>query len=292
MTSGYVELHAASAFSFLQGASQPEDLIERAVALEMPAMALLDYNGVYGAARFHNSAKRNDVRAHIGAEVAVSSLGARMVPQVWLPHQYEEEPARLPLLCESREGYQNLCRLITQFKMRETTKNDGAATSEDLEQYAKGLICLTGGDEGPLAAALVRGGEEAGCEMVRRLIRIYGRENVYVELQRHQEREEEWRNQAAIRIARSLNVPVIATNGVRHATAYDREVLDLFTAIRHHVELDQAGRLLAVNSQRHLRTAREMTALFRDVPETVENSVELSSRLRFKLDDLGYEFPR
>jgi len=292
MTSGYIELHAASAFSFLQGASQPEDLIERAVALEMPAMALLDHNGVYGAARFHNSAKRNDVRAHIGAEVAVSSFGPRMMPPAWLPHQHEAEPARLPLLCESREGYQNLCRLITQFQMRESTKNDGAARCDDLEQYAKGLICLTGGDEGPLAAALSRGGEEAGCEMVRRLIRIFGRENVYVELQRHQEREEEWRNQAAIRIARSLNVPVIATNGVRHATAYDREVLDLFTAIRHHVELDQAGRLLAVNSQRHLRTAREMAALFRNVPGAVENTASLSGRLKFELNDLGYEFPR
>jgi error-prone DNA polymerase len=292
MTSGYIELHAASAFSFLQAASQPEDLIERAVALEMPAMALLDHNGVYGAARFHTSAKRNGVRAHIGAEIAVSSFGVRLMPPIWLPHQHEEEPAQLPLLCESREGYQNLCRLITQFKMRESTKNDGAATSEDLAEYASGLVCLTGGDEGPLAAALTRGGEEAGCEMVEQLTRIFGRENVYVELQRHQEREEEWRNQAAIRIAHSLNVPVIATNGVRHATKYDREVMDLFTAIRHHVELDQAGRLLAVNSQRHLRTAREMAALFRDVPGAIENTVSLSERLKFELNDLGYEFPR
>ncbi len=122
-------------------------------------------------------------------------------------------------------------------------------------------------------------GKKRGCEMVEQLTRIFCRENVYVELQRHQEREEEWRNQASIRIARSLNVPVIATNGVRHATAYDREVMDLFTAIRHHVELDQAGRLLAVNSQRHLRTAREMAALFRDVPGAIENTVSLSERL-------------
>ncbi len=121
---------------------------------------------------------------------------------------------------------------------------------------------------------------------------IFGKENVYVELQRHQEREEEWRNQAAIRIARSLNLPVLATNGVRYATAYDREILDLFTAIRHHIELDHAGRLLSVNSQRHVRSAREMVALFRDVRYAIENTVELSSRLKFELDDLGYEFPR
>ncbi|MGH9586128.1 MAG: DNA polymerase III subunit alpha [Acidobacteriaceae bacterium] len=288
----YIELHAASAFSFLQAASQPESLIERAVELEMPAMALLDHNGIYGSARFHTSAQRNDIHAHIGAEISVSGFGARLTPPAWLPHQHKSEPARVPLLCESRQGYQNLCQLITKFKMREATKGEGAATVDDLSEYASGLICMTGGDEGALTAALAQGGEAAARETVERLMRIFGCGNVYVELQRHQEREEEWRNQAAIRIARSLNLPVIATNGVRYATAYDREVQDLFTAIRSHVELDQAGRLLAVNSQRHLRTAREMAALFRDVPGAIENTVSLSSRLGFKLNDLGYEFPR
>jgi error-prone DNA polymerase len=292
MTDGYVELHAASAFSFLEGASQPETLVERAAALEMPAMALLDRNGVYGSARFHTSAKRNGVRAHIGAEIAVSSLGTRLRPPSWLPHQHAAEPVRLPLLCESREGYQNLCQLVTQFKMRATTKQEGAANLDDIEQYASGLVCLTGGDEGLLAAALMRGGERAGRETVERLVRIFGRGNVYVELQRHQEREEEWRNQAAIRIACSLKLPVIATNGVRYATAYDREVLDLFATVRNHTELDHAGRLLSHNSQRYIRSAREMVGLFRDVCGAAENSVDLSSRLQFKLDDLGYAFPR
>ena len=123
-------------------------------------------------------------------------------------------------------------------------------------------------------------------------MRIFGRENVYVELQRHQEREEEWRNQAAIRIARALELPLLATNGVRYATAYDREILDLFTAIRTHTPLDRAGRLLTVNDRRFLRPAHEMTALFRDVPEAIAHTVELSSRLNFALNDLGYEFPR
>jgi error-prone DNA polymerase len=292
MTEQYIELHAASAFSFLEGASQPESLIDGAVALGIPAIALLDRNGVYGAARFHTSAKRNGVRAHIGAEAAVSSLGSRLTPPAWLPHQHIAEPARLPLLCESREGYQNLCQLITRFKMRETTKKGGAANFDELQQYATGLVCLTGGDEGPLAAALMHGGEEAGRETVEQLVHVFGSNNVYVELQRHNEREEEWRNQAAIRIAQSLRLPVLATNGVRHATAYDREILDLFTAIRYHTELDQAGRLLSVNCQRHLRPTHEMVALFRDVPGAIANTVDLSSRLRFELSDLGYEFPR
>src|ERR1700710_614470 len=97
MTERYIELHAASAFSFLEGASQPEDLIARAVELEMPAMALLDRNGVYGSARFHTSAKRNGVQAHVGAEIAVASFGERLTPPEWLPQKPITEPARLPV---------------------------------------------------------------------------------------------------------------------------------------------------------------------------------------------------
>jgi error-prone DNA polymerase len=291
MTESYVELHAASAFSFLEGGSQPEKLVARALELQMSSMALLDRNGIYGSARFHTSAKRNGVRAHVGAEVSVLSFGSRLTPPAWLPHQHVAEPVRLPLLCESREGYQNLCQLITQFKMRETTKGEGAANWNDLRQYASGLVCLTGGDEGPLAAALMRGGEVAGCEVVEKLIEVFGPQNVYVELQRHQEREEEWRNQAAIRVAKSFKLPILATNGVRYAAPYEREIFDLFTAIRHHVGLDHAGRLLSMNHLRHLRSAKEMTALFQDVRGAVENTVELSSRLQFELGNLGYEFP-
>jgi len=292
MTSGYIELHAASAFSFLEGGSSPESMAKRAFELEMPTMALLDRNGFYGSARFHKSASENGVRAHVGAEVAVSTFGQRLTPPAWLPYQHFAEPARLPLLCETREGYQNLCRLITRYKMRERKKQEGVANEAELAEHTKGLICLTGGEEGPLAAALARGGEAAGREVVERLVRMFGQRNVYVELQRHREREEEVRNQTAMRIAQSLKLPTLATNGVRYATRYDREILDVFTAIRHHTELDRAGRLLSVNNQRHLREARKMAALFRDVPGAIENTLELSSRLTFQLSDLGYEFPR
>ena len=292
MTERYVELHAASAFSFLEGASLPEDLIQRAAELNMPAMALLDRNGVYGAARFHTLARKHGVRAHVGAEIAVSSLGNRLQPPAWLPHCHVPEAARLPLLCTSRSGYQNLCQLITRFKLRETSKCEGAATVEDLEEYSSGLICLTGGDEGPVAAALMHGGESAAIKVTEKLVRVFGRQNVYVEVQRHDEREEEWRNQAAIRIAQRLRLPLLATNGVRYATAYDREILDVFTAIRHHTDLEQAGRLLTVNNQRHLRAAREMTERFSDLPQAIAHTVALSERLEFELHDLGYEFPR
>src|SRR5208337_5212348 len=210
----YVELHARSAFSFLEGASLPETLMARCAELQMPAMALLDRNGLYGAPRFHMAAEKLGPRAHIGAEIAVRDAGERVRPPGWLPHRVPAEPVRFPLLAESVTGYQNLCCLITRYKLREGTKAEGAAFLADLQEYAEGLICLTGGDEGPLASALARGGFAEGLQEIERLVNWFGPRNVYVELQRHSDRAEEHRNQAAVQIARTLGLPILATNGV------------------------------------------------------------------------------
>jgi error-prone DNA polymerase len=288
----YIELHASSAFSFLAGSSEPESFVERAVELGMPAMALADRNGLYGASRFHTSAKHNKVKAQIGAEIAVSSFGDKLVPHEWLPHQYPDEPPRIVLLCASQVGYQNLCQLITRFKMRESTKAEGAATFDDLEEFSSGLICLTGGEEGPLAAALNRDGEVGAYKAIDRLASIFGHSNVYVELQRHREREEEYRNTSLLNIASRFGLPTIATNGVRCAKQADRELLDIFTAIRHHTTVHNAGRLLSKNSLRHLCSAHEMSDLFRDIPEAIANTRIASERLEFTLNNLGYEFPQ
>ncbi|MHB8218260.1 MAG: DNA polymerase III subunit alpha [Candidatus Sulfotelmatobacter sp.] len=273
----YIELHARSAFSFLEGSSLPEDIVRICAQMNMPAMAVLDTDGVYGAPRFHMAAKKIGIKAHIGAEVTANC--------------FSQQSCRLPLLVSSRAGYQNLCRLITKMKLR-AKKGEGSVCQEELEEHAHGLICLTGGAEGPLAAALQHGGMEEARRQVEHLIGLFGRGNVYIELQRHFHREEEARNRAAIAIARSLNLPLLATNGVRYATEKDRELCDAFTAIRHHRTLSTAGRLLARNSERHLKSAQEMQQLFADLPEALANTLELSSRLEFTLNDLGYEFPR
>jgi error-prone DNA polymerase len=287
----YVELHARSAFSFLEGASLPEILMARCAELQMPAMALLDRNGLYGAPRFHITAGKLGLRAHIGAEIAVRGVGARMPPPRWIPHHVPAEPVRFSLLAESVTGYRNLCRLITRYKLREDEKAEGAATLADIEEHAEGLICLTGGDEGPMASTLSRGGYDEGLSEVERLVNLFGPRNVYVELQRHCNRAEEHRNQAAIRIARTLKLPLLATNGVSHARSQDREIMDVLTTVRNHCTLETAGSLLALNSERYLRSPREMQELFRDLPEAITNTMELSSRLSYEMRDLGYRFP-
>jgi error-prone DNA polymerase len=280
MSEDYVELHARSAFSFLEGASLPEELISVCSELKGSAMALLDRDGLYGAPRFHMAAFKRGLRAHIGAEITLNTHNSAL--------------STLPLLVESRAGYQNLCRLITLMKLRgpkHAKPGEVAATLDDLAAHAEGLICLTGGDDGPLAYALRNGSDEAFA-ITERLVDTFGRNNVYAELQRHFNREEESRNQAVVEIARRAGLPLLATNGVCYASAARRQLADVLTCIRNHTQLETAGRLLAKNSERFLKSASAMAKLFSDLPEAIANTCELSSRLEFTLQDLGYEFPK
>src|SRR5260370_21347263 len=229
----YVELHARSAFSFLQGASQPEALATVCSIQEIPAMALVDSDGVYGSPRFHLAGKKMGIRAHVWAEITVAG---------------ENGAGTYPLLCESQIGYQNLCRLITKAKLRTPKHAPAVITLDELEEHATGLVCLTGDENGPLAKALERGGLNAGSELLSRLKSIFGSRNLYVELQRHFRRKQEARNHAGIALARELQLPLLATNGVCYATPEEREVLDVFTCIKHKRQLANVGRLLTLNS--------------------------------------------
>ncbi len=310
----YVELRAASAFSFLDGASLPEDLVEEAARLEIPAVALVDRNGVYGAPRFWKAAKEAGVKALVGAEVTLrqqshpegrSDEGSRTskrsrriepgIPRLARDDgrgrtpQGDARSARLTLLVENRAGYRNLCRLITAGALGKP-KGETAVTLDKIAAHAEGLHVLTGGDEGPVARALAEGGLDAARTLLEELSAIFpGR--LHVELQRHRLREEEHRNQALVDLARRLRLPLLATNGVRYAREKDKELHDVLTSIRNHVTLDQAGRLLAAQRERRFKGASEMAALFADLPEALAAAETLSRRLDFTLADLGYRFP-
>ncbi|HLN58832.1 MAG TPA: PHP domain-containing protein, partial [Thermoanaerobaculia bacterium] len=296
----YAELRVASAFSFLDGASLPEDLVEEASRLDLPALALVDRNGVYGAPRFYKAACAAGVKALVGAEVTLreqghpeerSDEGSARAPGGGRREAGGEgtKPPRLTLLVENRAGYRNLCRLITAGALGKE-KGATAVTWDQVAEHAGGLHCLTGGGEGPFARALAAGGLEAGRDELERLREIFpGR--LHVELQRHRRRSEEHRNRAAVALAESLGLPLVATNGVRYARPKDKELQDVLTAIREHTTLDRAGRLLAAHRERHLKDARTMSELFADFPEALEHSGQLSQRLDFTLADLGYRFP-
>jgi error-prone DNA polymerase len=223
------------------------------------------------------AAKKNGLRPHVGTELSISAGNGT---------------ANYPLLCESPAGYQNLCRLITKTKLRVPKHAESTASLAELQEHAAGLVCLTGDENGPLASALRQGGIDAGRELLARLKTIFGPQNLYVELQRHFRREQEQRNQCSMALARELHLPVLATNGVCYSTHADREVLDVFTSIKHKRQLATAGRLLTANAERNIRSAEDMAHMFADIPEAISNTLELSSRLEFTLENLGYEFPR
>jgi error-prone DNA polymerase len=268
MIESFVELHARSAFSFLRGASLPEHLAEVAAQLEFPAMALCDRDGVYGAPRFFAAAKAHGVRPIIGSEVTM------------------QDRTVLPLLVETRTGYQNLCRLITRSQLR-SPKGQSAVRWDELPEFAEGLVALTGDNEGPLQSA-----NSNPSVVLETLIRTFGRNNIFVEIQRHHLRGEDRINTALAQLAAAHGLPLLATNGVLYAQPAGRQSLDVFTCIRYHTHLDAAGRLLAQNNERHLKSARAMRELFADLPEAIDNTTRLAERLQFSLENLGYEFPR
>lgn len=252
----YAELHTASAFSFLEGATLPEDLAARAAELEYSAVALCDRDGFYGAPRFYKAAKNAGIHPIVGSRLSLAN------------------GRDLTLLVERRQGYKNLCQLLTRMHLS-GPKGEGRMQWEDLEHYKQGLVALV---DDVRDADVITG--------------IFGADHTFVELQRHLVDGQEVHNQQRTECARKHRLPLIATNGVRYARPEGRHLYDALTCIRHKTTLDRAGRLLDTNAERYLKTPRTMTRLFRDVPEAVENSAELGQRLRFTLEDLGYEFPR
>jgi error-prone DNA polymerase len=265
----YFELHARSAFSFLRGASNPEDLACAAARLNLPAIAICDRDGVYGSPRLHAAANEQGIRAFVGAELTMEDKGI------------------LPVLVASRTGYQNLCRLVTNARLR-GSKTASTVLWQELPAYTEGLIALTGDEEGILQDPC----HPQTPKRLEQLTTAFGKGNVFVEIQRHLRRGETWRNQQLVALAKAHKLPLVATNGVLYAQPDARRALDLFTCVRNHTTFDSAGRLLSINAERYLKSAAQMARLFADLPEAIENTAKIAERLEFSLENLGYEFPK
>ncbi len=287
MNSDYIELRARSAFSFLEGATTPEDLATRTAELGYSALALGDRDGLYGAPRFYLAAKSAGLRPIVGAELTL------------------DDNSRLYVLVPDRERYKNLCRMITDSKMRllnpgarardgspatpvYPAKGESRITLDELERYGSGLICLAGGVMSPLSRMLIRG--EDPRALSDRLRAIFGPANLHIDLQRHLDAGEERLNRKLAALAAAMKIPVVAAGDVCHAGA-DRKLLDIMTCIRQKTTLEEAGRALWVNNQRHLKSPAEMAALFRDLPAAVAATRAIAERCAFQLSDMGYRFP-
>jgi error-prone DNA polymerase len=301
----YVELHCHSVFSFLDGASHPDELAARAAEQGHVALALTDHDGLHGAMAFAQAAKPLGVRPITGAELTL------------------EDGSHLTLLCQDQAGYRNLCRLITEAhrgtrlwemgvdgrphrgprlrrgdflgaSSRTTLDPHPPSVALDfLERHAEGLVCLSGcAREGALAGRVERG-DLAGAEaMGRRLVAAFGRERFRVELQRPLWRHDRGRNRLLAGLAERLRVPCVATGGVHMHDRSRGPLQDALSAVRLGIPLDESEPRRRGNHSHVLTPPQEMAGRFGDWPEAVDEAGRVAERLEFDLTrDLGYRYP-
>lgn len=264
----FCELHTRSAFSFLSSGSQPQRLAARAAELGISHVALIDRDTLAGAVRFHFEAREWNITPLIGSDITL------------------EDGTLLPLVPMNRSGYENLSKLITNVKLR-GKKNEHFATREDIEEHSANLICFTGGVDGFLHNAIMNGRGQSDLAWLNHFFE----KRLYVELQRHHLRGEEHINQVLLGYAHKFQLPYFASNGVYYADEQDRELFDVFTCIKNHCTIYDAGNLLSENSERYLKPHDVMLGLFGDLPEAVEITHEIASRVSFSMDELAYIFP-
>jgi error-prone DNA polymerase len=276
----YVELHCHSSYSFREGASSPRELVARAAALGYSALAVTDRDGLYGAMEFAREAAAGGVRPIIGADVTLQG-GYRLV-----------------LLAETREGYANLCRLLSQARLAEA--QDGVRPAvpnpqiplQALAHHARGLIALSGDEQGEVPALVTAGRWERAAAAAARFAEWFGRDSFFIELQQTLTFGELERNRRLLELARQLGLGVVATNDVWYHVRERHRLHDVLVAIRHRTTLDGSHRLRHANSERYLKSAAEMAERFAETPEALRNTVAIAERCHFNLmRDLDYAFP-
>ena len=271
MNAAYAELHCHSNFSFLEGASHVESLVERAMQLHYRALALTDRDGLYGAAGFHRACSESGLKPIYGAELTLTS------------------GHHVSLLVKNARGWSNLTQLLTTARMR-CKKGSAAATFEELAGRAEGLIVLSGCSKGELPEALLKGDEAAACRIAERYRSTFGN-GFYLELQSLLGAEDEQLMARLEWLGRRLKIRRVATGNVHFAAPGDRRLQDVLTAIAHKTDLDRAGTLLHANDDRFLKPVEEIVHRFRRFPEAVANTLRIAERCEFSLGELSYRFP-
>ncbi|MFP4377458.1 MAG: PHP domain-containing protein, partial [Spirochaetales bacterium] len=359
MKSIYVPLWVKSNYSFLEGASHPDELVEQAAALGLPAIAITDRDGVYGIVKAHKAAKERGIKLIVGSEITVElgdekndretggalegdaagGSGTALASDTAGPGGTAPErsnatrgsiaPASettgrrfrttVVLLATNREGYANLCSLISAGRLR-CAKGESLVTLATVEQYAAGLLCLSGcsvtelgGGDGVTAAGA--GGyaglsekkmrkaanrfETESSESLIPKVRdtLLGRlsdafpNSLYLQDTRHREPREPGHLQIIEELSRRFELPIAAATEVLYHTPERRELADVVAAIRHGVTLHAAGSRLAANGTHALLSPHEMRDRYADRPRHVERTFEIAERCRFSLDEIKYRYP-
>lgn len=258
----YIELHAHSYFSLLDGVPTPEALVEQAAKWDMPALALSDHNGLYGIPRFWHAAQQAGIKAIIGCELTLENRGGH-----------------LTLLAENQQGYSNICRLITHAH-REGKKGYAVLPESTLAENAAGLIALSGCRRGAIARALLARDHKRAANTAARYADIFDRESFFMEMQRHYERNERYLNAGLERLGHDLGLPMIATGNVHYLTPADACLHDVLTCIRQRMPLERAAGRLRANQEYFFRSPQEMANLFSAWPQALRNTLAVAERCR------------
>jgi error-prone DNA polymerase len=279
----YVELHCHSGFSFLDGASHPEELAVRAAELGYPALALTDHNGLYGSMEFAHAARRVNVQPITGAEVTLRDC----FPGVEEP----EGGHHVTLLAETPQGYANLCRLLTEAHMG-SERGDTRLALPSLLELSEGLILLSGCAKSPVAAAM-RSSVADGEAFTRKLLDVFGPGSMFMELQDNAVKGDTARNKTLARLAGRMGLGVVATSNVHYHRPERHRLQDVLVSIKNRATLDGAHGARRANKLFHLPEPWDMRHRFESRPEALTNTLLIAERCAaFDLtEDLGYEFP-
>jgi len=261
----YAALWCKSNYSFLEGASHPEELVEEAHALGLRSLALTDRDGVYGAVRAFVKARELGVHLISGSQLTLT------------------DKSLLTLLAMDRDGYANLCQLITLGRLR-NPKGECSVTWEEVCERAGGLIALWGGERSLLVAK-----EDPTASLA--LLREAFDDRLYALATRHLRAAEVHQEERLRERARRAEIPWVAGTEVLYHTANRRDLQDVLTCIRHGVPLRSIGRRTRPNAEHDLKTPRRMAALYADAPGALERSLEVASRCHFSLGELRYRYP-
>ena len=275
MTDSYVELHCHSNYSFKEGASSLEEILMRAKELGYRALALTDHDNLCGAMEFSRIANSVGIQPITGAEITM------------------KDGSHLTLLAETRQGYSNLCNLITYSRMgQDGSRLDPRLDPALLSGHAEGLILLTGCSKGRLPSLITeRRANDAETEL-RGYIEWFGAGNVFVELQQNLVYGDTPRNKLLVRLARKLGVAIVATNNTHYHTPRRHRLQDALVAIQHNKTLEETHRERRPNANFYLKSAAQMADLFQELPEAVRNTTLIAERCSFNLEtNLGYELP-
>ncbi|MEZ4598838.1 MAG: DNA polymerase III subunit alpha [Syntrophotaleaceae bacterium] len=287
-TPNFVHLHVHSQYSLLDGAIRLGDLVKRAAACHMPAVAMTDHGNMFGAVEFYSLARSANIKPILGCEVYVAP-GSRF--DKTNARGSSEASYHLVLLCQNLTGYRNLCRMVSA-GFREGFYYKPRIDWEMIEQHNEGLIAMTACLGGEVPTLINQGRMDLARNRAEAMARIFDQDRFYLELQENFLPEQAVANKGLLQLGRELGLPLIATNDCHYLTREDAYAHEVLLSIQTGKTMDDPNRMRFANDEFYVKTPEEMAALFREVPEALSHTVAIADRCDLELDFKTYHFPQ